>query len=160
MPARPDWQGRPAELLAVDLFGQRLSSRRAAAPTPAGSYVNDPNGTRTFVPYGTGVGNAANPYDGYSYQRQDNRVNAGGFVTLQLSPEFELYGSALWFRDKSINRYPTRVFAAANYGSDLFRVNCNNPFLSTRRPASSAAPPPGRRPPCRSTSATGSMRRS
>ena len=33
-------------------------------------FVNDPNGTRTFVPYGTGVGNAANPYDGYSYQRQ------------------------------------------------------------------------------------------
>ncbi|MGU3314817.1 TonB-dependent receptor domain-containing protein [Sphingomonas sp. M6A6_1c] len=96
-------------------------------------FVNDPNGTRTFVPYGTGVGNAANPYDGYSYQRQDNRVNAGGFVTLKLSPEFELYGSALWFRDKSINRYPTRVFAAANYGSDLFRVNCNNPFLSTQQ---------------------------
>jgi len=96
-------------------------------------YVNDPNGTRTFVPYGTGAGNAANPYDGYSYQRQDNRVNAGGFVTLKLADEAEIYGSALWFRDKSINRYPTRVFAAANYGSDPFLVNCNNPFLSTQQ---------------------------
>ncbi|MEI5688199.1 MULTISPECIES: TonB-dependent receptor plug domain-containing protein [Sphingomonas] len=96
-------------------------------------YVNDPAGTRTFVPYGTGAGKAANPYDGYSYQRQDNRVNAGGFVTLKLAPEFEVYGSALWFRDRSINRYPTRVFAAANYGSDPFLVNCNNPFLSTQQ---------------------------
>ena len=96
-------------------------------------YVNNPDGSRTFVPYGIGAGNAANPYDGYSYQREDNRVNAGGFVTLKLAPEFELYGSALWFRDKSINRVPTRVFAAANYGSDPFLVNCNNPFLSTQQ---------------------------
>jgi len=94
-------------------------------------FVNDPAGTRTFVPYGTGAGNAANPYDGYSYQRKDDRVNAGGFVTIRLADEAEIYGSALWFRDKSINRYPTRVFAAANYGSDPFLVNCNNPFLST-----------------------------
>ena len=97
------------------------------------AYVNNPNGTRAFVPYGIGAGNAANPYDGYSYQRQDNRVNAGGFVTLKLAPEYEVYGSALWFRDRSINRVPTRVFAAANYGSDPFQVNCNNPFLSSQQ---------------------------
>ncbi|SEM38840.1 TonB dependent receptor [Sphingomonas gellani] len=94
------------------------------------AYINDPNGARTFVPYGVGVGNAANPYDGYSYQRQLNRLNAGGFVTLKLAPEYEVYGSALWFRDKSINRYPTRVFAAANYDAGVYQVNCDNPFLS------------------------------
>ncbi|WP_241215074.1 TonB-dependent receptor [Sphingomonas sp. S-NIH.Pt15_0812] len=94
------------------------------------AYVNDPAGSRTFVPYGVGAGNAANPYDGYSYQRQLNRVNAGGFVTLKLAPEYEIYGSALWFRDKSINRYPTRVFAAANYDAGQYLVNCDNPFLS------------------------------
>ncbi|POA48441.1 hypothetical protein, partial [Pseudomonas sp. FW507-12TSA] len=57
-------------------------------------------------------------------------VNAGGFATLKLSPAAEIYGSGIWFRDKSTNRFPTRVFAAANYGSDPYQVNCNNPFLS------------------------------
>ncbi len=97
------------------------------------AYVNSPDGTRAFVPYGVGAGKAANPYDGYSYQRQDNRLNAGGFVSLKLAPEAELYASALWFRDKSINRYPMRVFAAANYGSDPYQVNCNNPYLSAQQ---------------------------
>ncbi|WP_203308470.1 TonB-dependent receptor domain-containing protein [Sphingomonas beigongshangi] len=109
--------------------------RPLAGANAGTAYVNDPSGTRTFVPYGIGAGNAANPYDGYSYQRQDERVNAGGFVTLKLAPEYEVYGSALWFRDKSINRVPTRVFAAANYGSDPFQVNCNNPFLSSQQAA-------------------------
>ncbi len=99
------------------------------------AYVNNPNGTRTFVPYGAGAGNAANPYDGYSYQRKLNRVNAGGFVTLKLAPEYEVYGSALWFRDKSINRYPTRVFAASNYDAGQYQVNCDNPFMSASQRA-------------------------
>lgn len=94
------------------------------------AYVNDPAGSRTFVPYGVGAGRAANPYDGYSYQRAFNRVNAGGFASLKLSPEVELYGSAIWFRDKSTNRFPTRVFSYTAYGSTPYQVNCNNPFLS------------------------------
>ena len=95
------------------------------------AYVNNPDGSRTFVPYGIGANNAANPYDGYSYQRQDNRLNAGGFVSLKLSPEFEVYGSGLWFRDKSINRFPNRVFSYTAYGSSPYQVNCNNPYLSS-----------------------------
>ena len=94
------------------------------------AYINNPDGTRTFVPYGPGPNNAANPYDNYSYQRADERVNAGGFASLKLSPEIELYGSGLWFRDKSTNNVPTRVFAYNNYGSTPYQVNCNNPYLS------------------------------
>ena len=96
------------------------------------AYVNDPNGTRAFVPYGTGVGagRASNPFDGYSFQREDERVNAGGFVTVKLAPEAEIYGSALWFRDESINRYPMRAFSYTAYGDTPYGVNCNNPFLS------------------------------
>lgn len=93
-------------------------------------FVNNPDGTRTFVTYGAGQGNAANPFDGYSYQRQLERYNAGGFVTLKLSDAVELYGSGLWFRDKSTNPFPARVLSFTVYGSDPFRVNCNNPFLS------------------------------
>ncbi|HEX8445584.1 MAG TPA: TonB-dependent receptor [Sphingomonas sp.] len=92
--------------------------------------VNNPDGSRTFVPYGVGVGNAANPFDGYSYQRQSERINAGGFVTLKLADAAELYGSGIWFRDKSFNRFPPRVLAFSAYGGTPYQVNCNNPFLS------------------------------
>ncbi|KQU45188.1 TonB-dependent receptor [Sphingomonas sp. Leaf339] len=96
------------------------------------AFVNDPAGTRSFVPYGNGIGagKAANPFDGYSFQRQGERVNAGGFVTIKLAPEAEIYGSALWFRDKSTNRFPMRAFSFTAYGSTPYQVNCNNPFLS------------------------------
>ncbi len=94
------------------------------------AYVNDPGGARSFLPYGIGANNAANPFDNYSYQRADERVNAGGFVSLKLKPEIELYGSAIWFRDKSTNNVPTRVFSYTAYGSTPYQVNCNNPFLS------------------------------
>jgi outer membrane receptor protein involved in Fe transport len=94
-------------------------------------YVNDPAGTRTFVPYGPGAGNAANPYDGYSYQRKFHRWNAGGFLNWEVAPNVEIYGSGIWFRDKSENRFPKRVFAYQNYGDQPYEVNCNNPFLST-----------------------------
>ncbi len=104
-------------------------SPRSGANNGVG-YVNDPAGTRTFVPYGAGAGKAANPYDGYSYQRQFERYTAGGFVSARVAPDIELYGSGIWFRDKSVNPYPTRVFSYTAYGDAPYQVNCNNPFLS------------------------------
>jgi iron complex outermembrane recepter protein len=99
-------------------------------PNAGTRFVNNPDGTRTFIPFGIGAGNAANPYDGYSYQRAFKRWNAGGFANWEINPSVELYGSAIWFRDKSENRFPTRVFAYQNFGGDPYQVNCNNPFLS------------------------------
>ena len=99
-------------------------------PNAGTRFVNNPDGTRTFIPFGIGAGNAANPYDGYSYQREFKRWNAGGFANWEINPNVELYGSAIWFRDKSFNRFPTRVFAYQNYGGTPYQVNCNNPFLS------------------------------
>jgi outer membrane receptor protein involved in Fe transport len=85
--------------------------------------VNNPNGTRTFVPFGPGAGNASNYFSNYAYQRPSERVNAGGFVSLDIAPDAELYASGIWFRDKSYNNYP------AIAGGSV-QVNCNNPFLS------------------------------
>ncbi|WP_082438896.1 MULTISPECIES: TonB-dependent receptor domain-containing protein [unclassified Sphingomonas] len=96
-------------------------------------YANNPDGTRTFVPFGVGI--QANPFDGYSYQRESNRLNAGGFVSLKLSDAVELYGNGLWFKDKSYNRFPARVFSFTAYGSTPFSVNCNNPLMSTAQQA-------------------------
>ncbi len=85
--------------------------------------VNNPNGTRNFVPFGTGLGNASNYFTNYAYQRPSERINAGGFVSLDIAPDAELYASGIWFRDKSYNNYP------AIAGGQV-QVNCNNPFLS------------------------------
>jgi iron complex outermembrane receptor protein len=93
-------------------------------------YLNNPDGTRTFVPYGIGEGKAANPYDGYSYQRESERLNAGLFGTLKLNDSAEIYGNVIWFKDESYNRFPTRVYSYTAYGSTPYAVNCDNPLMS------------------------------
>ena len=95
------------------------------------AYVNDPLGTRTFVPYGPGRGNAANPYDDYSYQRAGERYTVGTFASFEIAPEAELYGTMMAFRDTSQQTSPLRVYSYTVFGSTPYQVNCNNPFLST-----------------------------
>ncbi len=107
-----------------------------SGPNAGAVYLNNPNGTRTFVGTGNTPGLATNPYDDYPAQRQLERVNAGGFVSLKLADAVELYGSGLWFRDKSENPYPPRVFSYTVYGSTPYQVNCNNPFLSASQATS------------------------
>jgi iron complex outermembrane receptor protein len=103
-----------------------------SGPNSGAQLVNDPNGGTGFVPYGVGAGNAANPYDGYSYQRASERWNAGGFVSADIAPDMEVYGSGIWFRDKSENVYPARILSSTAYGEGTtpYQVNCNNPYLS------------------------------
>lgn len=99
-------------------------------PNSGSVYVNNPNGNRDFVAFGNGPGLAANPYDGYSFQRRDERWNAGGFASYDLNETTELYTNVMWFRDRSSNPYPARVYSYTVYGSTPYQVNCNNPFLS------------------------------
>jgi outer membrane receptor protein involved in Fe transport len=91
-------------------------------------YVNNPDGSRTFIPYSEAV--AANPYSDYSFQRANERWNAGGFASFEISDAAELYASAMWFRDKSANGFPARLYSYTAFGSTPYQVNCNNPFLS------------------------------
>lgn len=91
-------------------------------------YVNNPDGTRTFVPFSNAV--AANPYSDYSFQRQNERWNAGGFASFEISDAAEIYTSAMWFRDKSRNGFPARVYSYTAFGSTPYQVNCDNPFMS------------------------------
>ncbi|MBB4619372.1 TonB-dependent receptor plug domain-containing protein [Sphingomonas abaci] len=92
--------------------------------------VNNPDGSGTFVPYNSGPNTAANPFDDIAFQRNFKRVNAGGFVTANLSSDIELYGSGLYYRDRSFNTLPNRVYSYTAYGSTPFQTNCDNPFLS------------------------------
>jgi outer membrane receptor protein involved in Fe transport len=99
-----------------------------SGPNAGNAYVNNPDGSRTFVPYSTAL--AANPYDGYSFQRKSERWNAGGFASFEISDAAEVYANAMWFRDKSANVYPARVYSSTAYSDGPYLVSCANPFLS------------------------------
>jgi outer membrane receptor protein involved in Fe transport len=92
--------------------------------------VNNPDGSRTFVPFGSGPNTRANPFDDFAFQREFNRINAGGFMTLTLSKAAEVYATMLAYRDRSENPVPLRIYPSGVYGSTPYRVNCDNPFLS------------------------------
>ncbi|UYY57839.1 TonB-dependent receptor plug domain-containing protein [Sphingomonas sp. S2-65] len=115
-----------------------LSCSRASY-TPAGTIipqggptlVNNPNGDGTFIPINSGPAAAsANPYDDWAFQRPFDRINAGGFITAQVADDVEFYLTGLYYRDKSYNTQLNRNYSYTAYGSDPFRVNCDNPFLS------------------------------
>ncbi|WP_200819788.1 MULTISPECIES: TonB-dependent receptor domain-containing protein [unclassified Azospirillum] len=93
-------------------------------------FLNNPNGSRTFVPSSTAPGFATNPYDGYPFQRENKRWNAGGFATFDLTDSAEIYVDAMMFHDRTSNPYPARVYSYTVYGSTPYQVNCNNPFMS------------------------------
>ncbi|MBB5709925.1 TonB-dependent receptor domain-containing protein [Sphingomonas xinjiangensis] len=99
-------------------------------PGTAPQYVNNPDGTRTFLPYSDAY--AANPFDGLAFQRENERWNAGGFASFEISDAVEVYANAMWFRDESTNPYPARVLSSTAYapGTTPYTINCNNPFMS------------------------------
>ncbi|MEH3121831.1 MAG: TonB-dependent receptor [Sphingomonas phyllosphaerae] len=92
--------------------------------------VNNPDGSGTFLPWNSGRGTATNPFDELAFQREFNRINTGAFVNARLSDQIELYSTAMFYRDRSVNTVPNRVFSYSAYGSDPYQVNCDNPFLS------------------------------
>ncbi|MEQ7874620.1 TonB-dependent receptor [Sphingomonas sp. ASV193] len=98
-------------------------------PNAGARYINNPNGDGTFVPYSAST-NAANPFSDYPYQRASHRLNAGGFASFRMSDAAELYATGIWFRDKSTNPYPTRVYYFGVFQDNPYQVNCDNPFLS------------------------------
>ncbi|WP_230770755.1 TonB-dependent receptor domain-containing protein [Sphingomonas sp. Leaf4] len=92
--------------------------------------VNSPTGNRTLVPINSGPNTAANPFDGFSFQREFERINTGGFLTARISDDIELYSSALFYRDKSRNPQLNRTLNFGAYGSTPYSLPCNNPYLS------------------------------
>ena len=92
--------------------------------------VNNPDGSGTFLPYNSGPGTAANPFDDIAFQRAFNRINTGAFVNARISDDIELYSTAMFYRDKSSNTLPNRVYSYSAYGSTPFQTNCDNPFLT------------------------------
>jgi iron complex outermembrane recepter protein len=99
-------------------------------PAPTGGFLGGsqtigPNGT--LVPFGT-----ANLYN-YGplnfYQRPDERWMAGTFAHYQFNEHADVYTEIQFMDDRSISQIaPSGAFYGA--GSNAFKVNCTNPYLS------------------------------
>ncbi|WP_294219305.1 TonB-dependent receptor, partial [uncultured Sphingomonas sp.] len=92
--------------------------------------VNDPSGSGRFVPYNSGPGTSTNPYDELAFQRPFNRLNTGAFLNARISSDIELDSTAMFYRDRSFNTLPNRVYSYSAYGAPAYQTNCDNPFLS------------------------------
>ncbi|USI72332.1 TonB-dependent receptor plug domain-containing protein [Sphingomonas morindae] len=102
-------------------------------PAKGKTFVNNPDGSGTFVPYGTGPGLAANRYEQTELQRRDRRINAGGFATLTLSPALELYADLLWYQDRSYRVSPPVAYSYSAFDDSKdkpYVISCDNPFLT------------------------------
>ena len=111
----------------------------AGAPVFA-NVVNNPNGTKTFVPYSSAYAYNFNPLN--FLQREDDRYTAGFFAHYDVNKMAEVY-SDFMFTDDQTNAQiaPSGLFR--NAGPNLstgYTINCNNPLLG---PTQAAAICPG-----------------
>ncbi|HET9511206.1 MAG TPA: TonB-dependent receptor plug domain-containing protein [Sphingomonas sp.] len=106
-----------------------------SGPRTGQALVNDPNGAARFVSYNSGPNTVTNPFSDYAYQRQFRRWNAGGFLNFRISNAAEVFGTLLYYNDKSENPLPQRIISYTAYGSTPFRTNCANPYLSAAQAA-------------------------
>jgi outer membrane receptor protein involved in Fe transport len=94
-------------------------------------FVNAADGTRAFSPYINALSAPTSRenrmMDSYQMQRQNQRYNAGGFLSLRAADFAEIYGSFMYTDNKSQGTYaPTTI----DDGAD---VNCDNPLLSAQQ---------------------------
>ena len=95
-------------------------------------------GGRYFLANGSSVtveGNNFRPFDvnrdlfnlaPYNYyQREDERITAGGFASFEVSPAAEVYGEFMFMRDRTV----AQIAPSGNPGATL-TVPCDNPFLT------------------------------
>jgi outer membrane receptor protein involved in Fe transport len=98
---------------------------------PNGSpFANNPNGTKTFVPYSGALSYNFNPLN--FIQREDENWTAGFFAHYDVNPHVQLYSNFMFMNDQTDAQIaPSGLFR--NSGPDLapgFTFNCNNPLMS------------------------------
>lgn len=105
---------------------------------PGGAFVNNPDGSRTFVPY-----NAAQHAWNYGpdnyLQRPDERYTAGAFAHYDLNENVELYGSFMFMQDESLSQ----IAPGGYWLGTIYDVNCDNPFMSASQATAICGPNAG-----------------
>lgn len=116
------------------IFGNFLVSPTATSGVLPGAVTttlaNNPNGSRTFVPYTNAL---AFNYAPFNYiQRPDDRYSAGYFAHYKIDEHVELYSDFMFADDHTVSAIaPSGLFqGAGSNGASTYQLNCNNPLLS------------------------------
>jgi outer membrane receptor protein involved in Fe transport len=95
-----------------------------------GTVANNPNGTKTFVPYTNALAYNFNPLN--YIQREDEQYTAGFFAHYEISKMLEVYSDFMFMDDQTNAQIaPSGLFR--NSGPNLsngYTINCNNPLMS------------------------------
>ena len=97
--------------------------------------IDNPNGTKTFVPYSSAYAYNFNPLN--FLQREDDRYTAGFFAHYDINKAAEVY-SDFMFTDDQTNAQiaPSGLFRATGPNlSTGYTINCNNPLLGPTQAA-------------------------
>jgi len=87
-----------------------------------------------FAPGEDGGLYAANTRETFNFMRSDERRSAGMFVNFKVAETAELRASLLYMKDATYSQFYPYI-NTADVPAGGFRVNCNNPFLSTSQAA-------------------------
>ncbi|MFT4076376.1 MAG: TonB-dependent receptor [Asticcacaulis sp.] len=103
----------------------KITSTDSSSPSYLTSLANNPDGSKTFVPYDSST--MAYNYSPTNYiQRDDKRLSAGLFAHYKFNEAFELYGTFIAMKDRSFSQVaPSAIWQGTN-----FTINCDNPLLS------------------------------
>jgi len=109
----------------------KITSTDPSSPNYLVSLANNPDGSKSFVPYSSST--MAYNYAPTNYiQRDDKRLSAGLFGHYQFNPAFEVYGSVLAMKDHSFSQAaPSAIWQGTN-----FTINCDNPLMSAAQKTS------------------------
>ncbi|MDB5481375.1 MAG: TonB-dependent receptor [Caulobacteraceae bacterium] len=103
----------------------------AAGKLKSANLANNPNGTKTFVPYTSALAYNFNPLN--YLQRQDEQYTAGFFAHYEINKMLEVYTDFMFMDDQTNAQIaPSGLFR--NSGPSLssgYTINCNNPLMGT-----------------------------
>jgi iron complex outermembrane receptor protein len=111
--------------------GRFRNANVTAAGGLGGGATLNPNGTATFVNYGSS--NAYNFGPVNYFLRPDDRYTAGFFAHYDVSKAVNLYSDFMFADDHTVAQIaPSGLFAGTGApGTSTYGINCNNPLLGT-----------------------------
>lgn len=106
----------------------KITPTDPSSPNWLVSLANNPDGSKSFVPYNSSV--MAYNYAPTNYiQRDDKRLSAGLFGHYTFNSALELYGTLIAMKDRSFSQVaPSAIWQGTN-----FTINCDNPLMSDQQ---------------------------
>jgi len=103
----------------------KITSSDPSSPSYLTPLGDNPDGTKTFVPYDAStMSYNTNPLN--YIQRSDKRLSAGLFAHYKFNEAAEVYGTFIAMKDRSFSQVaPSAIWQGTDY-----TINCDNPLMS------------------------------